>query len=335
MAYKTIAAAEMLLQSNTKDLWTLADAVLADVPAEGRGGDRSKGPARGLWVGERLEEIATDLTERGVTKLDGDPYSASTLDHARDTAINWSPEQRLSEAAYRTHQEAGSAKSEGGKVLRALCHIARGLKVHRPAGVDVAAWEKAVEQVMRKRGLSRRYLVAANDLRLAMGHLPNVPGREAPPQTRQERIAITREVITDPDAVTELMSHKPTRRAAAEAISNARHQDAEHIRQVHPELPPKRDIDPADRPVGPRNGVGLLLILEKLGLHTDEARKLARAVLEGYEGIKELISDEDRDILLEEVQLAVNAWQMVHTGISGGGATDEALEEILRGGRQA
>jgi hypothetical protein len=179
--YRTVEAAEVLLASATRDTWSLADAVLADVPSSGYGGDRKSSTSReGLDpVFDQLEQIVHVLTEQGITTPNGEPYGASHLATLRSTAMLWPKEQRQPEAAYRTHQEATSPDTRGGRALIALCAVARGEKPRRPRDIDAAAWGEAVARVREKRERAKppRFMVAANDLRLAMDRRPNIPDR--------------------------------------------------------------------------------------------------------------------------------------------------------------
>jgi len=185
MSYEQIReAAERRHHDDSSTTWKLADAILGEVPEIGSG----NAPSRGR-LADALESLALKLEDDGVRTPNGDIYTAKALDHLRDTALWWRPgTTRHPEAAFRTHQEAGSPTTPGGIMLHALCAYARGERVKRPQlGVigtgkdrrepDQEAWERAIAGVKRKRGLSRtpRYLVAANDLRYALQRLGNIP----------------------------------------------------------------------------------------------------------------------------------------------------------------
>ena len=172
-----VRAAQRLLTDDTKDTWSLADAVLAHVPNQGTGGRPGTSPLAGGGfrpTDEQLTDTIAQMKSDGVTTPNGDAYTSSSLKHLRDAAMSWPEDERHPEAAYRTHQEAGSPRTDGGKALAALCAVARGEKVTRPRGLDLKAWDEACDRVRdRKRG----FLVAANDVRTALKRKTNVPGR--------------------------------------------------------------------------------------------------------------------------------------------------------------
>lgn len=179
--FKTVSAAEELLASATRDTWSLADAILSDVPSvppsEKIRQANHVGTLAGVNVIDLLDLIAETLIERGTTTPNGDPYSTVSLEKLRETAMRWPLGERHQEAAYRTHQEAGGRDGGGRRALAALCAVARGQLVDCPAGLDAVAWGNACARVRDKRNRNRppRFLVAANDLRVALERSSNTP----------------------------------------------------------------------------------------------------------------------------------------------------------------
>ena len=194
-AYTTIVrAAQRLLTDDTKDSFGLADAVLAYVPAgsgeQGRRTDlspREGGEVRS--VPEQLKALAALLTDDGVHTPKGGNYTLKGLTHLRETSMAWPPSKRYAEAAYRTHQEAGSPMTDGGKVLAALIGIARGENKRMPTlddePLDPEKWNKAVYRVQTRR---KGFGVAANDLRTALGRRTNNPGRNITKDELQDQL---------------------------------------------------------------------------------------------------------------------------------------------------
>ena len=169
---QVVKAAQRLVTDDTKDTWGLADAVLAHVPEQQSGKRNDLTPASGGGsVSNELADLAKQMKDDGISTQNGDPYTGSSLGHMRDTAMAWQT-VRHPEAAYRTHQEAGSPTTDGGKVLAALCAVARGEKPVKPRGIDADAWNKAVARVQARR---KGFPVAANDVRVALERKVNVP----------------------------------------------------------------------------------------------------------------------------------------------------------------
>lgn len=168
-----VRAAKRSCTDENRNNWELADAVLAEVPAksgaQGQRTDLTPG-AGGEVVGSLIAGLAKRMADDGVTTPEGDSYTASSLTHLRDTALTWPVNERHAEAAYSTHREAGSPKTEGGKVLKALAAVARGETVAKPKGLDADAWKKACDRIQaRKKG----FPVAANDLNIALKRKSN------------------------------------------------------------------------------------------------------------------------------------------------------------------
>lgn len=200
---KVAAAAQRLVTDDTKDTWALADAVLAHVPEQPSGQRNDLLLASGGGsVPERLATLVEALKLDGVTTPTGDPYSVSALAHLRDTAMTWPGDTRHPEAAYRTHQEAGSPNTEGGRVLAALAVVARGEGTFKPRGLDKDAWEAACKRVADRR---KGFPVAANDVRVALQRKTNLPGRKL--TTADVKAAIAAGNV-EPSAVVEALPEK-------------------------------------------------------------------------------------------------------------------------------
>jgi hypothetical protein len=159
---------------------------------------------------DQLAQLTDQLTADGVQTPMGEPYTVDALANLRDTAMAWPMNARHDEAAYRTHQEAGSPSTDRGKVLAVLCAVARGERVRRPNAADPDNWGVAVERVQTKLARPRvpRFPIAANDLRVATNRTPNVPGPSrnphgAPPATPEQVAA----VLADPEQREAAMQH--------------------------------------------------------------------------------------------------------------------------------
>lgn len=163
--YATVGAAEALLSASSGGAWTLADALVED----------TKHLQTDTDVAAELIMIAETLAELGIVTPNGDPYLVPALVTLRRNGLAWPPAERYPVAAYRTHQEA--ATPLGRIVLAALAAVAVGRTVACPEEVDADAWLSAVARVERRRDAGRRakYIVAANDVRIAMQRTPNVP----------------------------------------------------------------------------------------------------------------------------------------------------------------
>jgi len=166
-SFKTVVAAERLLQSTSRETWGMSDAVLADVPADVDDEELER----------RLTRISHELDARQITTPNGDRYTPPALKRMRRTAIAWAAAFRYDEAAYRTHQEAGAAGTDGAVVLGALVGVARGEDVECPPDVEIDQWEAAKARVLKRvHGKRRpRFTVTANDVRIAMNRSMNIP----------------------------------------------------------------------------------------------------------------------------------------------------------------
>jgi hypothetical protein len=168
---KTLAVAERIMVSAQRDMWALADAVLADIPAVMKGTEHRSTVDSGT-VPEQLDVLTTILEQHGITKADGSPYTSVYLRNLRDTAMAWMPDDRRTEASFDAHREhAGETRP----VFVALCRYAAGEKVRRPADVEVQAWSDAVEKIATRR---HGYKVQSQAARIACGKkAKNVPNR--------------------------------------------------------------------------------------------------------------------------------------------------------------
>jgi hypothetical protein len=211
-------AAKRLVTDDTKDTWALADAVLAHVP-DGTGGKGFAYDPREGGVREALAELAEQMQADGVATPNGDPYTTSALDHLRETAMAWPKAERHNEAAYRTHQEAGSPKTMGGKALATLCAVARGEDVTRPRSILAAEWKTVCDRITARR---KGWPVAANDVRIALQRKPNVPGPSRQITTEDVKDAIeagevdpsdVTNALTEEDLFGKLMEKRTTRHA--------------------------------------------------------------------------------------------------------------------------
>lgn len=163
--FQSLPAMEGLMATTSRDTWTLADALVADIP----------GNNDGETVGERLTRIVAAARERELVTPNGDLYTEGALWMLRKTALAWPVEERHPEAAYRTHLEARGTDSRGRVVLAALCAYARNDTAPCPKGVNAQAFLAARRRVAAKAARGRRFPVSANDLRLALGNAENVP----------------------------------------------------------------------------------------------------------------------------------------------------------------
>lgn len=173
--YATTEVAEQMLLRDTRDQWSLGDAVLRDIPHQGHGGDRRSADqptANGGSVAQELDRIVAQLAQYGITRTDGTPYSVVYLRNLRDTAILWPPEDRQAEASFETHRENGGQTRQ---VFLALCAHARGEAVAMPDGTDPEAWRDALDKVATAK---RLWKVQAQAVRTALRKAPkNTPTR--------------------------------------------------------------------------------------------------------------------------------------------------------------
>lgn len=165
--YLTVETAENLDKAASDGKWRLADAVLHD----------TKQQTTDTEVLAVLKNIADALADAGIATPSGDPYVVSSLVALRRTALAWPPADRHDLAAIRTHQEAGLPGSLGRLALAALAQVAAGETVECPTGIDEDAWAAAVARVTKRLAARRRprYLIAANDVRVAIQRRPNIP----------------------------------------------------------------------------------------------------------------------------------------------------------------
>lgn len=154
-----VEAAEALATNRARDTWRLADAI--------RDAVRNDNSAEFQDLAERLEKD-------GLTKPSGESYDLWSLRRLWRVAILWPQDKRHAEASYRTHQEAGGPNDANGRMLTALCAAARGENATRPSHVDPINWSATCDRI---RARQRGFKVTANDLRLVIGRLTNLPNR--------------------------------------------------------------------------------------------------------------------------------------------------------------
>lgn len=181
MTYKQVkTAAELRSGGDSTGAWALADALLAEVPNEGSGARNDLSPSSDIAT--RLSTIAVQLEADGIDTPSGNPYSVQTLRELRLVAMGWPPEQRFPEAAFRTHQEAGTVSEWKREVLRVLCLAARNADWEQPpmnsGEMSADAWNASIVGIQRKVASGTRFPVAANDLRLALQNKVNVPPKD-------------------------------------------------------------------------------------------------------------------------------------------------------------
>jgi hypothetical protein len=323
--------------------WKLADALASSIPREtgGRPGTSSDGTGS---IPDRLAEYEQLLRNEGIVTPAGGPYTVFSLRDLRDVAIRWSSAKRYPQAAFRTHQEAGSPGSEADVALKALCKYAAGGVKRKPSDLDSAAWVEAIEVVDRLLKRKAKYPVSANALRLAVGRKKNTPEREPenfpvpepvtvsamaqqfkslPPK---ERAAFTKDVLTsDPEA----------RKDVEDTVREVKNTElAEAHEQFMRDHAGKRK---SGLPGGPDDAPRRTFVdqpLASLGLFSET---------EGYKEsllrIIKIVSDK-RDLLDDETFEYLREWSAeVRTNLDtldallklGTGLTDEALEDLLKG----
>lgn len=162
MTYHVIvAAAQQRAIGESRGAWRLADALLEHLPNNTR--DTTM----------HLSVLAGRLEADGVETPAGAPYNTEALARLRDMSIRWPERDRRSQAAFRTHQEAGPRNSIASAALAALCDYAATGRPIRPSGIRVDDWSSAMDLVDKRR--ESRYPVTANALRLAIGRRTNIP----------------------------------------------------------------------------------------------------------------------------------------------------------------
>lgn len=170
------------MSGDSTGAWLLADALVKEVPAEVSGKRNDLEPSSDVTT--RLAQIADRLAEDGIETPAGGTYTAASLRDLRLTAMGWPTATRLREAAFRTHQEAGTTDEGRREVLRVLCLAARNLDWSKPPmnhrDVDEAEWQLAMASIQRKVHSGMRYPVSANDYRRALNRRPNVPPSSTP-----------------------------------------------------------------------------------------------------------------------------------------------------------
>lgn len=164
------AVADDMISANRSN-WSIADAIVADIPDETPGSYQVATHVANWSIPQRLAMLADHLESHGLFNSRDEPYTAESLRHLRNTAIAWPEGTRHPHASFRTHQEASRPQSRGGIALAALSAVARGETVTCPDGFDPDAFDKASARVMEARG---RFAVSANALRVAMERRANV-----------------------------------------------------------------------------------------------------------------------------------------------------------------
>lgn len=260
-----------------------------------------------------LPELAVKMEALGVTTPRGEPYPVEALRSNRAIAVEWRG-QWLAEAAFRTHQEAIGPNTDAGKILKALCAVARGENVPRPPAAELEAWKNACTSVRIAMGKNRRFMVSANALRTAMGRKPNVPGRFGPEMEAPDPIvSAIRTVENNPVAAARMLKN-PKVRAAFSAAYGA-HARAEDDR-----------IEAQDRRTA--GGLAEMSGFNEAGLRLDQAEsRLDRAI--------ELLSQvgaskKNTTEIMEIVDRIGQKLEFIRSWAEGG-SLDEALENILEG----
>lgn len=313
-------AAERLLRDDAHDRWALADAVLEAVPS---GNGRNQHSPRAGEMLDQLANLTDQLTADGVQTPLGEPYTVSALENLRETAMAWPFDDRHDQAAYRTHQEAGSPKTDGGKVLAALCAVVRREQVRRPSIAEVEAWRSAVERIEAKMARPRtpRFPIAANDLRAALGRQANVPGR---PVTASEVAAGLRDPEVRQAALAQLVDTDGHGAASTLAIDATR-------ASTHITDPVDAGIRSEGRQQSASERVALGRARDRLTLEgllrsiTGEARAAIRLAQAGEPGV---FGDLD-----DQIETVITMLQGLKSIVTGEGVvTDDDLADLLEGG---
>ena len=176
MTYDSVRrAAEVRMGGDSQGAWTLADALLAEVPQRATGQAATAGNGSDVTTVSLLEDIADRLDADGIETPQGNPYSLVTLRELRLAAMAWPPAERHTMAAFRTHQEVGK-DPRNRAVLAALCQaVASQSWDEVPDEVDPEAWSRAILSVRRKANAGNRYPVSVNDWRTALKKRTNLP----------------------------------------------------------------------------------------------------------------------------------------------------------------
>lgn len=182
MKYQQIRdAAQRRLEGESTGAWRLADALAAEIPERPHDGGDRKSPRyqadQGSDITTLMADVAAELEAAEIETPAGGAYTVASLRELRLVALGWPLDSRYREAAFRTHQEAGSSDDWRRGVLRALCLAARtgDFQYRETTAIDDAAWATAVRGVQRKLAAGHRYPVAANDLRAALQRKRNTP----------------------------------------------------------------------------------------------------------------------------------------------------------------
>jgi hypothetical protein len=161
-------AAELRITGASNGAWGLADAVLYAIPRWIPDGD----------LASHLEKLAAALESDGVETPNGMAYTPGTLRDLRAVSLRWPHNERLDQASFRTHQEAGDRSSTVARALEGLCRLAQGQHTKIPEGISSGAWEQAAKMVHKSLARKSRYPVTANAVRVAVQRKPNIPLRD-------------------------------------------------------------------------------------------------------------------------------------------------------------
>ena len=319
--------------------WRLADALAAAIPDANGTNQHSRPEAGMLTVPEQLADYAAKLAAEDIHTPAGDLYTARSLEDLRGVANVWPATERHSQAAYRTHREAGSPKTEAAVALKALCKYADGGAKRKPTGIDSADWAKAIKVVDRLIARKAKYAVSANALRLAAKRKINTPPREnvvPEPVTvtsvaatvknlpTKDRTALARELASAPEtrkvvesAVREVKSDEL---AAAHKRFEEEHAGKRTTRRGGPDDAPQRVI--GDQPLAV---LGVLIETEPM---KDGMPKVVQIVSDK----RDLLADDDIEYLREWSATMRRHLDILDELLKlGTGLTDEALEGLLKG----
>jgi hypothetical protein len=279
--------------------WKLADALATAIPADRDNSHRHSSDGTGMTIPEQLAEYETNLASEGIETPAGGAYTVFSLRDLRDVAMRWPADKRYPQAAFRTHQEAGSPGSEADVALKALCKYAAGGAKRKPSEIDSAAWAKAIEQVDKLLARKARYAVSANTLRTAAQRKINTPPRnDAPVEpvvAESTPKAVAERISSDPlfrHEVMEAMPVKELEEFAADATEKSQDRvlDSVGADRHAPGVPDprpewQREIDKGMAHIG--RALDLAMVADDSGDHEEATRirdvvseRVARAIAE-------------------------------------------------------
>ena len=267
---------------------------------------------------EMLAELAVKLEALGCTTPRGDAYTVDALRANRAVAAEWRG-QWLPQAAFRTHQEAVGPNTDAGKILAALCAVARGENPPKPKSAELNAWKDACTAVRIATDRGRRFMVSANTLRLAMGRKPNVPGRFGGNEVLDDPVAAAAQAIkANPTVAGRLMKDPAIRSAFSSAYSAHVRSETDRIDQQD------RRTAPGLTEASEFNEAGLRL--DQAEARIDQAIELLAHVAPGRKNVAEITEIVDR---IEQKLVFLRSWA------EGNGRFDDALENLLKGGERS